>query len=158
MTPPAADVRLTWKSFGDLRPDDVYEILALRARVFVVEQRCAYLDADGRDRSCLHLCGHTAGGALVAYLRLLPPGTQVAGPAIGRVVTAPEVRRTGIGRSLMSEGIRRSSALYPGRPLTVSAQTSVEGFYRSLGFSRSGTPFDEDGIEHVVMVRPAAVR
>ena len=149
---------LSWHGFGDLSGKEVYEILALRGRVFVVEQHCSYLDADGHDQSALHLCGRTTGGELAAYLRLLPPGEVFAEPAIGRVVTAPEIRGTGIGRVLMEEGIRRSAVAYPGAPLALSAQIHLEGFYGSLGFLRSGSPFDEDGIVHCVMIRPADVR
>ena len=147
-----------WHGFGELSGKEVYEILALRARVFVVEQRCAFLDADGHDRSALHLCGRTPAGELAAYLRLLPPGAVYAGPAIGRVVTAPGMRGAGLGRMLMEEGIRRSAAAYPGAALTVSAQMYLENFYGSLGFLRSGSPFEEDGILHIIMSRPAAVR
>jgi ElaA protein len=152
-------VLLRWHAFGDLSGDEVYEILALRQRVFILEQHCVYLDADGLDRSCLHLCGRTAEGMeLSAYLRLIPPGGSFGGPSIGRVMTAPEIRRTGIGRRLMEEGIRRSSEIYPGAPLTVLAQIYLQQFYRSFGFIRSGIPHVEDGIEHVAMVRPATVR
>jgi ElaA protein len=152
------NIVLRWHAFGELSGEEVYEILSLRQRVFVLEQRCVYLDADGLDRSSLHLCGQTAGGVLAAYLRLIPPGINAGEPSIGRVITAPEIRRTGVGRLLMEEGIRRSSEIYPGSPLTVSAQTYLERFYRSLGFIRSGDPHDEDGIEHIAMVRPATVR
>jgi ElaA protein len=151
-------VVLRWHTFGELGGGEIYEILALRQSVFVVEQRCAYLDADGRDRSSLHLCGRTAAGVLAAYLRLLPPGQKFAGPSIGRVITAPEFRGRGTGRALMEEGIRRAAELYPGIPLTLAAQIHLEGFYRSLGFIRSGMPYDEDGIPHVTMMRPPALR
>jgi ElaA protein len=151
-------VVFSWHAFGELSVGDLYEILSLRQRVFVVEQHCAYQDADGLDRISFHLRGRSASGTLAAYLRLIPPGARFAGPSIGRVVTAPEVRRTGIGRKLMEEGIRRSSEVYPGSALSVSAQTYLEAYYSSLGFVRSGTPHDEDGIEHVVMVRAPGVR
>jgi len=151
-------VTLRWHAFAELSGGEVYEILSLRQRVFILEQRCAYLDADGLDRFSLHLCGRSGDGLLVAYLRLLPPGTRFAGPSIGRVMTAPEVRHTGIGRTLMEEGIRRSLSTYPDSPLWVSAQSHLERFYGSLGFLRSGTPHDEDGIEHISMVRAAAAR
>ena len=43
------------KSFGELTPQELYGILRLRSEVFVVEQDCVYLDADGYDDKCLHL-------------------------------------------------------------------------------------------------------
>ncbi len=151
-------VIFSWHAFGELSGDDLYEILSLRQRVFIVEQHCAYQDADGLDRISFHLRGRSHAGELTAYLRLIPPGGRSPGPSIGRVLTAPGARRMGIGMRLMQEGIRRSSEVYPGAPLTVSAQVYLEPFYASLGFVRAGTPHDEDGIEHVVMVRAASLR
>jgi len=152
------NVLMRWHTFAELSGSDVYEILSLRQRVFIVEQRCAYNDADGVDRISFHLCGRTGTGELAAYLRLIPPGGRYAVPALGRVTTAPEIRRSGVGRLLVEEGIRRSSSAFPGTPITLSAQIHLEGFYRSFGFLPEGAPHDEDGIMHIMMVRPAQVR
>lgn len=134
--------------------DELYEALALRQRVFVVEQQCAFQEADGVDRFSWHLFGRTADGRCAAYLRIVPPGRRFEEPSIGRVVTAPEVRRTGLGRVLMQEGIRRTRELFPGRPIMLSAQRHLEDFYGSLGFTATGEPYDEDGIPHVNMILP----
>jgi len=148
------DITWHWQHFAELGPADLYDILVIRQRVFIVEQHCAYLDADGEDPSALHLCGRTTDAMLAAYLRLLPPGRRFTGPSIGRVVTAPEVRRSGIGRLLMMEGIWKAREVYPGQPLYVSAQRYLEGFYFSLGFVTQGHPKMEDGIPHIAMMRP----
>jgi ElaA protein len=146
-------VRWTWARFDGLGSADLYDALALRARVFVVEQRCAYLDPDGADRSSAHLLGRNAAGALVAYLRVVDPGVKFAEPSIGRVVTAPEVRGSGAGRALMSQGIARCMAAWPGRGIRIGAQAHLAPFYASLGFIVTGEPYDEDGIPHVEMWR-----
>ncbi len=151
-------VSMRWHTFAELSGSEVYEILSLRQRVFIVEQRCAYNDADGADRFSQHLCGRTPAGELAAYLRLIPPGGRYPIPALGRVTTAPEIRGKGIGRLLIEEGIRRSSSAFPGAPITLSAQAHLEGFYRSFGFLPEGMPHDEDGIMHIMMVRPVQVR
>ena len=44
-----------WATFADLNLADLYALLALRQRVFIVEQRCPYLDADGLDAGAWHL-------------------------------------------------------------------------------------------------------
>ena len=46
---------ITWQctAFRELSPDDLYAAMQLRQIVFVVEQSCAYLDADGFDRVAL---------------------------------------------------------------------------------------------------------
>lgn len=135
-------------------------MLALRQRVFVVEQRCAFLDADGRDLAAEHLLG-SLGGQLVAYLRLLAPGAPGAEEdeaVIGRVLTAPDARGCGLGRELMERGIVRARERWPGCAIRVVAQCHVESFYRGLGFRPVAPAFDEDGIAHVPMVHGRAAR
>ncbi|MCW5634917.1 MAG: GNAT family N-acetyltransferase [Rubrivivax sp.] len=143
----------TWSRFAELRTDDLYDALALRGRVFVVEQHCPYLDADGFDRAAWHLLGRDAAGTLVACLRVLDAGAKHAEPSIGRVVTAPEVRGRGLGRALFAEGLARCVAAWPGRRIRLDAQAHLEHFYAGFGFVREGDTYDEDGIAHVRMWR-----
>ena len=144
----------TWTRFGGLSGDDVYDLLALRSEVFVVEQRCVFLDADGADRSAWHLLGRSADSGsrpLVAYLRCLDPHVKYPEPSIGRVIVAPPARGIDLGRALMSEGIARSRLAWPGEDIVINAQLRLERFYRSLGFATEGSPYVEDDIDHVSM-------
>jgi len=140
-----------WQRFSELGRDDLYDALALRGRVFAVEQQCAYLDPDGADRSAWHLLGRGEAGALQAYLRAIDPGVKYAEPSIGRVITAPEVRGTGLGRALMIEGLQRCRAAWPGQGVRIGAQARLQAFYGSLGFQAVGEPYPEDGIAHLEM-------
>lgn len=142
-----------WLPFDRLSGREVHDVLQLRERVFVVEQKCPYLDADGIDPQCWHGLG-VDDGVLVATARLVPPGLKYLEPAIGRVVSAPEVRRTGAGRALMISAIAQTKRLFPGQDIRLGAQRYLERFYGSLGFSPQGEPYDEDGIPHIEMVRP----
>lgn len=144
----------TWLRFADLGVDNLYDALALRSRVFVLEQG-PFLDPDGCDRASWHLLGREAGGILQAYLRVVDPGCKYVEPSIGRVVTAPEVRRRGLGRRLVAEGLARCTAAHPGRAIRISAQARLERFYGDFGFVRTGADYPEDGIAHVQMLRPA---
>lgn len=141
-----------WLPFDRLTGREVHDVLQLRARVFVVEQTCPYLDPDGADPQCWQGLGRE-GGVLVATARLVPPGVKFEEPAIGRVVTAPEVRRTGAGRALMVSAIAQVKRLYPGQDIRIGAQRYLERFYGSLGFEPVGEPYDEDGIPHIEMLR-----
>ena len=141
-----------WLPFAELTHRQLHDMFQLRQRVFVVEQSCAYLDLDGVDPQCWHGLGYE-GGVLVATARIVPPGLKYAEPAIGRVVTAPEVRRQGVGRALMLEAIAQLKRLYPGQSIRLSAQRYLEAFYRSFGFVAEGEPYEEDGIPHVEMLR-----
>ena len=144
---------LHWYAFDQLSGAQVYEMLALRQEVFVVEQSCLYHDIDGLDPHCLHLFGRDAGGRLAAYLRLVPPGVVCELPAIGRVVTRRRDRGRGIGRALVQEALRKADELYAASGVCLFAQVHLQRFYESLGFQAAGEPFDDEGIPHVKMVQ-----
>jgi len=143
-----------WSRFHDLGVDHLYDALALRCRVFILEQG-AFLDPDGFDRVSWHLLGRDAAGVLQAYLRVVDPGHKYAEPSIGRVITAPEVRGNGLGRVLVGEGVRRTEQVFPGQGIRISAQARLAGFYASFGFGEVGEPYMEDDIPHIEMLRAA---
>ena len=64
------------KPWSALTTDELYELLALRAEVFVVEQSCPFQDLDGVDRrdGVLHLLGYE-GDHLAAYARIMAPAS-----------------------------------------------------------------------------------
>jgi ElaA protein len=144
----------TWLRFDDLGVHNLYDALALRCRVFVLEQG-AFLDPDGADQLSWHLLGRDAQGQLQCYLRVVDPGIKYAEPSIGRVITSLEARRTGLGRVLMAEGVRRCVAQWPGRGILIGAQGRLAPFYGGFGFKPFGEVYAEDGIPHLEMVRAA---
>lgn len=140
-----------WKPFAQLDNAELYALLKLRSAVFVVEQNCVFLDLDDHDQNAEHLLMRDAGGVLVGYSRLLPPGEKYEEPSIGRVVVSPSVRSTGAGRRLMAESVRGARARYPTLPNLIWAQHHLERFYQSFGFVTETEPELEDGIPHVKM-------
>lgn len=149
MTATSDALRWHLRAFAELSLDELYAILALRERVFVVEQACAYQDADGLDPRSHHLWA-TDGAAIAAYLRIVAAGAKFDEVSIGRVVIAPEQRGRGLGRVLMERGL---AAVGPGVPIRIGAQAHLEAFYASLGFVRASADYLEDGIPHLDMVR-----
>ena len=148
-----------WLSFDQLGSADLYAALALRQEVFILEQTCLYPDIDGLDPAAMHLLGwQTEAGQrrLVAYLRCLAPGAKYTEMSLGRVVTAPSARGSGIGRDLLAQGIAHAVAQHPGHAIRIGAQAHLERFYQSYGFVTVTDPYDEDGIRHVDMLRAAA--
>lgn len=146
------------KYYTDLSLDELYNIMRLRQRVFVLEQNCPFVDCDNLDQQSWHLMGNTADGILAAYCRLLPEGLSYPGYAsIGRVVSDPDLRKGGYGKQMMAEAIRNCTELFGDAPLKIGAQLYLKNFYESFGFSPVGEVYDEDGIDHIKMVRPAHI-
>jgi ElaA protein len=148
-----------WNSFADLTVTQLYEMLALRQQVFVLEQTCLYPDIDGLDTGAYHLLGwRSVDGRreLIASLRCLAPGAKYAEMSLGRVVTSPAARGTGLGRELVAQGIAHAESLHRGHAIRIGAQAHLERFYANFGFVTVSEPYDEDGIMHVDMVRPAS--
>jgi ElaA protein len=145
--------------FDSLTVRELYNIMVLRQEVFVVEQNCPYLDADGKDPKGWHLMFFNTipeeGGKeiLAAYTRLLPQGVSYDNYAsIGRVVSAIQARGTGAGKAVMQESIRHMGLLFPNQPIKIGAQSYLLKFYGSLGFESTGEEYMEDGIPHTSMI------
>lgn len=144
---------LEWQysDFSKLTSLGLYDIMALRQLVFVVEQKCPFLDADGYDLSAKHLIGRRDEKVL-AYARVLPPGLKYAEHSIGRLVVDPRARKLGFGRAAMLEAIRRIVITDGSVPIRIQAQEHLaDTLYKSLGFERITAVYDEDGIPHVDM-------
>lgn len=140
--------------FAELGVQRLYDALALRSVVFVVEQQCVFLDIDGLDPHTWHLLGEGEDGRLQAYARLIPPGLKGDDALIGRVVTSPAARGSGAGRALMAEALAACQRLWPGRSITLHAQAHLERFYAGFGFQPVGHHYIEDGIPHIEMRLP----
>ena len=142
------------KPYSELSLDELYEIMALRQEVFVVEQDCPYLDADGKDQQAWHLMGFDKKEKLVAYSRIVPQGISYKNyPSIGRIVSSPSVRGNGIGKKLMIATIESTENLFKGQPVKISAQCYLINFYKSFGFRTEGKEYLEDNIPHIAMIR-----
>ena len=143
-------MELKIKRFGELSNSELYAIMKLRVDVFVVEQRCAYAELDGRDQAALHVFLQD-GGEVAAYLRVLPRGAYFEdAAAIGRVIAAR--RGEGLGAEILRAGIEAARSLTGGERIRIEAQSYAMGFYERAGFTRCSDEFDEDGIPHVQMV------
>lgn len=146
------DIIWVLKKFDDLSPQDLYSILQLRNEVFAIEQNCVYPDMDNKDQPSHHLMAWK-NEKLIAYTRIIPPGIVYAEPSIGRVVTSPLVRGTGIGKELMKKSIEETYKLYGKTPIKIGAQLYLQKFYTDLGFRQTSDVYFEDGIKHIEMLK-----
>ncbi|BAV08776.1 ElaA protein [Filimonas lacunae] len=140
------------KHFTELTLQELYALLRLRSEVFVVEQNCVFLDMDNKDQECHHLLLWD-GNNLVACARLVPPGISYTEMSIGRIVSSPAYRGTGSGQQLVAAAIELCYELFGKANIQIGAQLYLEKFYGSFGFERIGEVYDEDGIDHIHMLK-----
>ena len=141
-----------YKDFAQLSPFELYDLLRLRSEVFVVEQDCVFLDLDSIDLDCFHLLGY-AQTKLLAYARIVPGGRLYKEASIGRVVTSPAVRKSGIGKKLMQQSIDKLYDTFGKTPIRIGAQFYLKKFYESFGFTQVNEIYLEDGIQHIYMIK-----
>lgn len=155
---PTRPFQLHWRCcrFDALSVFELAAIFRARQEVFVVEQACAYLDADGLDEAAWHLAAWSPEHDMpLAYARLVDPGRKYAEPSIGRVITTAPARGAGLGRELVLRAIAGCEQRFAGQGIRISAQTHLECLYAQAGFVAVGPPYLEDGIPHTEMLRPA---
>lgn len=148
-----SNIRWVIKAFEELTVHELYELARLRAAVFVLEQSCFYEDLDGKDFQSTHILGYdNKTKELAIYARIVPPGISFVEPSIGRVITAPTHRSTGLGYVLMEKSIAIAKSFYPNQSIRIGAQAHLERFYSNLGFRTDSDVYDEDGIPHIEMI------
>jgi ElaA protein len=151
-----AAIRWRFTHFGALSSRELQYIYMARQAVFVVEQQCPFIDADGLDEHAYHLAAWSPlQREPLGYARLLKPGAKYAEASIGRVLTTSRGRGCGLGRAVMVRALDHADATFPGIPIRISAQSRLEAFYVSLGFVVVGPRYLEDGIDHTEMLRAA---
>ncbi|MDK8455204.1 GNAT family N-acetyltransferase [Corynebacterium marquesiae] len=158
---------------GQLAALDVHQLYKLRVDVFVHEQRCPYAEIDATDANpqTVHLLAWDAdthellGTARVfpaapandaALSDATPTNAPTTGAQIGRFALAPAARGTGLGRELLQAAIDLGERMRPGQPLYLEAQAGLVDYYASFGFTPTGEPFDDEGVPHQPMLRPAS--
>lgn len=144
------------KHYNELTSDEIYDILALRTTVFIVEQTCHYQDADYTDKNCWHLWADTINEAtgkqeITAYLRILPPHTTYAEASLGRLLVNPTYRRLHLGDELIKRGINFLLHEQKQPCIQIGAQSYLKDFYQKWGFTINSEEYLEDGIPHVDM-------
>lgn len=142
------------KAFHELSALELYRIIQARQDVFCLEQKCLYRDLDDLDLTATHLWMKTSTLDLVAYLRILPPGTRFPEWSVGRVLTLKDFRNQGYAKTIVQEALRRIPELAGSKQnVRISAQSYLEKFYSDFGFIRVGEEYLEDNIPHIEMLK-----
>jgi len=135
------------KKFSELTTEELYQIIDLRLRVFVEEQKILYADTDFKDQKCLHYYIQID-EKIVSYMRLLPAGLKYKEIAFGRVATDKRYRNLG----LASEIIKKAMQDFKGEPFRISAQAYLKKYYEKLGFKTVSDIYLEEEVEHIEML------
>ena len=141
-------MELVVKRFEELTTLELYEILKVRAEVFVVEQNCVYQDLDEKDKQAYLVYLKNEEG-IQAYLRVLDAGVSFPEVGIGRVMTLK--RRCGLGTQVLKEGIRVAKEKMNADTIKLEAQVYARSLYEKEGFVQTSEEFLEDGIPHIEM-------
>lgn len=144
-----------YKHFDRLTTAELYALLQLRSKVFVVEQNCPYQDMDNKDQKAVHLWYADDTGAVLACCRLLPGGVSYTEASIGRVATDPAARGRNLGRKLMERAIQYVLEHWQTPAIRIGAQLYLKRFYESLSFVQTGNVYLEDDIPHIEMLLQA---
>jgi ElaA protein len=138
-------VEIEIKAFEELSRTELYELMVLRNRVFVVGQKItAEAEVDGLDPQCHHVLMYVD-GELVGTARLFWNEEPVK---VGRICVDTAQQRGGLGTAMMEQ----VQEFLGDRPAVMNAQQYLEAWYESLGWERRGDVFDEAEIPHVKMV------
>ena len=137
------------KHFNELTIDELYEILKARAKVFIVEQNCAYQDLDDLDKEAYHVYLRED-GEIVAYLRVVDKGKRFDEVSLGRVITLK--RRCGYGSKVMKAGIEAAREKFGAKEIKIGAQVQAKPFYERVGFRQISDEYLEENIPHVYMI------
>lgn len=141
--------------FTEINSELLYDILALRAEVFVMEQNSVYIDPDHYDHVCLHLCAFED-NKLAGYARIYPPGghyKRFEEVAFGRLALRKDFRGNGRGHALLQEVLKVIKERFDNPAIKIQAQAYLESFYNGYGFVREGEVYILDNIPHCDMTR-----
>ncbi len=140
------------KTFQELSLEELYDVLALRSEVFVVEQDCVYQDIDGKDQKALHILGFKD-EQLVAYTRCFNKGMYFEEASIGRVLVKEDQRKFGYGHVIFEASVKEIQSRFNTEKIKISAQKYLTKFYESHNFKQVGEGYLEDGIPHIAMIK-----
>ena len=144
-------MKINTYTYKELSADQLYEILRLRAEIFVVEQNCAYQDIDQKDQKAIHLTGEI-NKKIIAYTRIFKKGDYFNNSSIGRVLVKKDYRKKDYGKVIMKKSIEIIKTDPEEEEIEISAQKYLTEFYSELGFKKTGKEYLEDNIPHIKMI------
>jgi len=116
-------------NYNELSTGQLYEILRLRAEVFVVEQNCPYQDLDNKDNKAIHLIGEI-NKEIIAYTRIFKRGGYFNNSSIGRVLVKKGYRKKEHGKLIMKKSIEVIKNNPQEEIIELSAKNTLQNFIK----------------------------
>ena len=140
------------KSFDTLTSQELYEILALRSEIFIVEQNVPYQDLDGKDLDAIHIFAKD-NGTVVAAIRILKPGVSYPEASFGRVVVKESYRGKKLSSIMIQKGLELMETKWNVKQVRISAQAYLQKYYATFGFDVQSEIYIEDQLPHIEMAK-----
>lgn len=140
-------MELKIKTVSEMSALEVIKLYQQRVAVFVVEQECAYQEADQLDERAVHIW-YEEEGEVAAYTRVIAYDTY---SSFGRVLVNKAYRGKGLGRKIVATGLTYIENNYIPTRVEISGQAYLEKFYQSFGFEAISDIYLEDNIPHRAM-------
>ncbi|MBQ8210197.1 MAG: GNAT family N-acetyltransferase [Clostridia bacterium] len=136
------------KEFCELTTTELYEILKVRAEIFIIEQKIYCQDCDDIDYDSLH-CFIKENDRILAYLRAYYTDDDKTAVKVGRVLTLKH--GIGMGKELLEKSLPVIKNKMKCKKICMNAQKYAVGFYEKAGFKTVSGEFLEEGIVHIAM-------
>lgn len=128
--------------------EDLDALHTLRWQVFVEEQGVPpELESDELDETACQALAWADGAAVGTGRVAMLDGGEAR---VGRMAVRAAMRRQGIGGRVL-RFLEDAAAAEGAVEVTLHAQRYVLAFYLAHGYAEEGEPFEEAGIEHVMM-------
>ncbi|KRN99881.1 GNAT family N-acetyltransferase [Companilactobacillus kimchiensis] len=138
------------KQFSELTTKELFEILYLRTKIFVVDQKRIYQEVDKHDLESIHVF-KMIDGKIAAYARIFNQNGNVT---FGRVVTDSKYRGQGLGKELMEHVLAVIKTDFAKKEIEIEAQVQVQDFYKKFNFKTEGETFLFNHTPHIKMTHP----
>ena len=148
-------MKLFLRRFSDLSLDQLYQIIKLRNKVFIIEQNYPFLDLNDQDQGAFHLfLQHQS--RFIGYLRVNPLEMNYSVVKLSRFCLLPEYRDKDLGKDMLKFILTHAEKSWRSQEIQISAQEYLEGFYQKFGFIASSEAYEIDNILHINMKKSFA--
>ena len=148
-------MKLFLRRFSDLSLDQLYQIIKLRNKVFIIEQNCPFLDLDDQDQGAFHLfLQHQS--RFIGYIRVNPLEMDFSIVKLSRFCLLAEYRDKDLGKDMLKFILTHAEKNWRSQEIQISAQEYLEGFYQKFGFIACSEAYEIDNILHINMKKSFA--